>query len=372
MSGIKPINLPKWGMNMQEGKLVEWLAEEGEEISEGDEIIEIESEKIVNVMEASISGKLRRQCGQIGETYPVGQLLAVVADDDVSDAEIDAFIKDHEASFAKVLQEREAAGTGPTIATVGGRAIEYAAAGDGQPATVFIHGIGGQKEAWLISQNAAAELGQTVAIDLPGHGGSAKSVEVGDLDELAGYVLGVMDELGIGSAHLVGHSLGAVIASHIARHHPDRAKSAFLIAAAGPGTIVSPAFIEAFGKAESRGEVKKAMMPLFVDKSMVTRDLVQAVLKTKRIEGANACLQKIGEASGTQLSGLDPMETLRAIKTPVSIVWGAEDEVCSLENTKGLPDSVKLTVFDGAGHMVQIEKMAEVNDLLLDHIRAAD
>lgn len=371
MSEINAVTVPKWGMNMQEGKVVGWLVDEGDSIKAGDEIVEIESEKIVNVLEASVEGVLRRKVVEEDDVFPVGKLLAIVADESVSDTDIDAFIAEHEAAFAEELEKRAATAAGPTSVEINGRTIEYAMAGEGDPATVFIHGIGGQKEAWMLTQGAVSEVGRTVAIDLPGHGGSAKTVDTGDLDELAGYILGTMDELDIASAHLVGHSLGAVIAAHIAKQNPERAKSVFLIASAGAGTVVSPQFIEDFANAESRKEVKNALTPLFVDKKMVSKDMVQAVLKTKRIEGANDCLKMIGDVSGTALASLNPADTLEAIAVPISIVWGADDAVCSLDNTEGLPDSAKLTVIEGAGHMVQVEQMVKVNDLILEHINAA-
>ena len=43
--------MPKWGMTMEEGKVTDWLISEGEVVSEGDEIVEIETDKISNVVE---------------------------------------------------------------------------------------------------------------------------------------------------------------------------------------------------------------------------------------------------------------------------------------------------------------------------------
>lgn len=370
MSDIKAVTVPKWGMNMQAGKLIGWLVEEGAVVHKGDEIAELESEKIVNVVEANVSGVLRRKVAEEGENYPVGKLLAVVADTASSDADIDAFIAKYETAFANELSHRVAAETGPNSVEVHGRNIAYFMQGENEPTTVFIHGIGGQKEAWMLSQAAIAGSSRSVAIDLPGHGSSTKSVDRGDLDELAAYVIGVMDELDIACAHIVGHSLGGAIAAHIATHYSQRAKSLFLISSAGAGTVVSPAFIENFVNASSRRDVKNALAPLFVDAQRVSRELVQTVLRSKRSEGANECMKMIGDAAGTALASLSPAKTLEAISVPVSIVWGAQDGICSLDNTVGLPGSVKLTVIEGAGHMVQVEALERVNGLILEHIKA--
>ena len=77
---------------MQEGKVNLWLKEVGDTIDPGEEIIEVESEKISGAVEASVSGVLRRQVAQPDEVLPVGALLGIVAEKGASDADIDADI----------------------------------------------------------------------------------------------------------------------------------------------------------------------------------------------------------------------------------------------------------------------------------------
>jgi len=80
---------------MEEGTLINWLVNEGDVVSVGDEIAEIESSKIVNVLETHIAGTVRRKVLQEDETLPVGGLLAVIADTDVTEDAIDAFISSY-------------------------------------------------------------------------------------------------------------------------------------------------------------------------------------------------------------------------------------------------------------------------------------
>lgn len=92
MSEIKLIEVPKWGLSMEEGTVAEWLVEEGASFSKGDLICEIETSKIANQLEAPFDGVLRRVVAKAGETLPVGAVLAVSAEAAVSDAEIDEFL----------------------------------------------------------------------------------------------------------------------------------------------------------------------------------------------------------------------------------------------------------------------------------------
>jgi len=91
--GIYPVTVPKWGIEMQEGTVVQWHVTEGAEITRGDELIDIETDKIVNTMEAPSSGVLHRCLVNEGETLKVGSLLGVIAPTGVDENAIDQFIQ---------------------------------------------------------------------------------------------------------------------------------------------------------------------------------------------------------------------------------------------------------------------------------------
>ena len=116
MSEIKIIEVPKWGLSMEEGTLNNWLIEEGDSFKQHQELCDIETSKISNVLEAPFDGVLRRKVAQPGQTLPVGGLLGVVADASVSDAEIDAFIAQRGVAPAAAPEQPAVAATAPAPA----------------------------------------------------------------------------------------------------------------------------------------------------------------------------------------------------------------------------------------------------------------
>ena len=71
--------MPKWGMTMKEGVILRWLKEEGDVVSQGDPIVEVESEKAVNFVESPTSGVLRQVLVKEGATVPVSTRIAWMA-----------------------------------------------------------------------------------------------------------------------------------------------------------------------------------------------------------------------------------------------------------------------------------------------------
>ena len=69
MSKITPIIMPKWGLTMEEGTVGAWLVEVGTQIEVGMPILDVETEKLTNAVEATDAGLLRRQFAQASHTH---------------------------------------------------------------------------------------------------------------------------------------------------------------------------------------------------------------------------------------------------------------------------------------------------------------
>jgi pyruvate dehydrogenase E2 component (dihydrolipoamide acetyltransferase) len=120
MSDIYPIAVPKWGIEMVEGTVATWNKEVGDSISKGDEVFEMESDKIVNVWESPVDGVLRRRIAEEGETLSVGELLGVIATADVDEAAIDAFIEDFGGGKATAPEATATPAAAPAAGSGGG------------------------------------------------------------------------------------------------------------------------------------------------------------------------------------------------------------------------------------------------------------
>ncbi len=108
MSKMRPFCMPKWGIEMTEGTIAEWMVTDGESVTKGDVICLIETDKITNEVEAERDGVMLRIIAPAGEeALPVGALLAVVGDETADEEEISSFV----AGFAPAESSKAAKAT---------------------------------------------------------------------------------------------------------------------------------------------------------------------------------------------------------------------------------------------------------------------
>jgi len=371
---IVAVTMPKWGLSMQLGKVTSWIVAEGDEVGVGDELADIETEKIAGTLEASDAGTVRRIIAQVGEDVPVSGTIALIAPAEVSDAELDAAVAQARAVIDAGVPDDAGGGAEVQTADVGGRKISYAGAGEEGDVVLLIHGFGGDRDSWLFLQEPLAARHRVYALDLPGHGASAKDVgEDNPAGVLAGAVTGVLDALGAGRAHLVGHSMGGAVALAVVAGHPGRIASLTLIAPSGFGPEINVGYLRGFADAQTRRELKPVVGQLFADESLVTRQVVDDLLAYKRLDGVDQALRTL---LGLLLDGdtqrTDSVAALAAIggAVPVSVVWGAADRVIPAAHAESVTGAVRY-LLDGAGHMPHMERPGQVQAAIEETIARA-
>jgi pyruvate dehydrogenase E2 component (dihydrolipoamide acetyltransferase) len=362
---ITAITMPNWGLTMTEGKVVQWLKQPGASVAAGEALLEIETSKITNVVEADSPGRLARVVAPEGMTLPIGALLAVIAPPDVPAADIDAFV----AQFVVVEPEdaggEEAAPPAPRELQVLGRTLRCLELGQGDLPMLLLHGFGSDLNTWMFNQPALCADHRTLALELPGHGLSSKDAGSGDAAFFVDVIEAALALLEVERAHVVGHSMGGALAVLLAERRPERIATLSLLAPAGLGPEINGTFIDSFMRAARRREAVEALRLLVHDPALISRAMVEEFLRYKRLDGVAQALETIARAWFPQgRQAVDVSESLRALQLPVQVIWGSDDRILPAAHAQVAQSGSQVHVLNDVGHLPHMEKAGEVNRLL--------
>ncbi|WP_322021629.1 MULTISPECIES: alpha/beta fold hydrolase [unclassified Burkholderia] len=234
--------------------------------------------------------------------------------------------------------------------------------GEGQP-VVCIHGLGGSSNNWTPVLEAFDGM-RVLRLDLPGSARSALANEPLSIELYVSRVADVLSELGIEQAHIVAHSMGTIVAQHLAVQHPHLVRSLALFGPLlAPPDQGRPAIRARAALCRDRGiaglqEIADAIVKGATSvetKSVrpVTVALVRESVMRQSPEGyAQSCLA-LSEASEAAID---------QISVPTLLVTGDEDAVgqpALVKNMSERIDGSTLTVLRGCGHWTTFEKPAE-------------
>ena len=130
----------------------------------------------------------------------------------------------------------------------------YVDAGEGEP-VVLVHGVGLRLEAWSPQIDALAATHRVIAVDLPGHGASAPIGRGSGLAEFVDWMLAALDDLGLASVNIAGHSMGALIAGGCVATAPERVRRVALLSAVHRRDSAASAAVKARAATIAAGEV---------------------------------------------------------------------------------------------------------------------
>jgi pyruvate dehydrogenase E2 component (dihydrolipoamide acetyltransferase) len=429
--GSNAVAMPRLGMTMQEGTIVDWPIPVGESVTKGEILLVIETEKAETEIEATASGILRHVYVEPGEILPCGALLAALTDtaDEPFDAEAfaEAYVpppgSEVEDAGAPSIPERKVAdpspaisgvrkpvapaaralakklaldperipGTGPNgrvtrsdveafaatrdrlVPVEPGVALEVLREGSG-PAVVLLPGFGTDISSFAMLTPGLTPDFEVIGVNPRGVSGSdAPELAVYEIGRAAEDVASVLE----GPAHIVGASLGAAVAIELALRHADRVSSLTLLT---PFVQARPrllAFAEGWTRlaAEASKETIASVLAswlfgdaLLGDEKARKRTLRGLAQTVRQVPAATLARTAAGLASWSGSRSAD----LALIEAPTLVLAGGADLLTpDAADVAASISGARLEVLEGAGHALAIDAAEEVGRLLRTHLQAA-
>lgn len=416
------------GEYMENVVILEWAAKIGDAIKVGDLLVTVETAKAATEIEAEVDGFLTAIFAETGTEVPLSAELGLIGVT-VSDVAHDAGAKAAEPVAAPSKPEP----TRPLAAPTAGRIIASPAARRDAKASgidlrrvaassptgriklrdlpadlaadlaevvaapalallsdergalkvyrsgtsvgtpiLLLHGFGADAQSWYPLERSLARSHPIIRIDLPNHGQSPKR-RMARFPTLAREMADAFDNLHLETAHIVGHSLGGACALALADIRPRDVASLTLLAPGGLGASINGDFVEGLARAsrpESLGPWLKVMVS---DPALIGDDFVAAAMTSRADPALRAAQIQMGRdlfPDATQ--GFDLRATLGRLKCPTRIIWGRADAVLPWQPALSAPGRVSLHLFEGMGHVPQIERTEDVAAIILANIAAGE
>ncbi len=419
--------LPKVDMDMTHGTLAVWHVAEGQAVTKGAALFDIETDKAAMEVEAPASGTLHHIAAASGDKVAVGSIVAwiyapgetVVArpasgaaaatpvmtavsapvaapmaaepEPEADDAAIRATPAARALAQSRGIALSDVQGTGPL-----GRVQRDDVAGAGHASTygdwspqsgplhisrrngtgtpiVLIHGLTADSQSWAPLEKALGPQQTLIRIDLPGHGRSPRR-QLRSFADLARMMVEAFDDVtrDAGPVHLVGHSLGGALALAISDIRPRRVASLTLIAPAGFGPEIDGAALNGITRASRVESLAPWLRRLTATSDGISDDYAMAAMKLRTDPALRAVQAAMADAlfpDGVQ--SFDLSAALGRVAAPTCVIWGRQDHILPFRQALAVTGDFAIHLLAGAGHVPQIECPDRVARIMARHLAAS-
>ncbi|MGQ9571845.1 MAG: alpha/beta fold hydrolase [Dehalococcoidia bacterium] len=253
--------------------------------------------------------------------------------------------------------------------------LYYEVHGQGEP-LLLIMGLGANARSWQMQIPFFSREFQVVAFDNRGAGRSDKPAERYTIRLFADDTAGLMDALGIDSAHVYGQSMGGLIAQELALNYPERVRTLVLgstTCGGREGAAALPEHIALMAALPSLSPLEAAErgLPLLYSDEFIARKREELIARAL----AEAELRTPPDAFGRQAQAAiryRSYDRLPQIHCPTLVISGSEDKIVPAENSRILAERIpnaELVLLPKAGHGYLVECAEESNAIVLDFLR---
>ena len=236
--------------------------------------------------------------------------------------------------------------------------------GQGFP-LVLVHGYLGSSEMWCFQRDYLSKFFRVISPALPGFGESHEAQSLNSINDMAKFVINIIDEKKIDKFNLLGHSMGGMIVQEIAKLAGDRINKLICFATGSIGEI--PGRFEPIDETRKRLKVEGADISF----SRVPKKWFVKGDKDKNYYLCTNAVQNVSsETADNALKAMknwSGIDNLKNIKNETLIVWGDKDTSYNFEQVdtlnKNIEDS-KLEIFKNCSHNVHLEEPEKFNDLV--------
>lgn len=246
--------------------------------------------------------------------------------------------------------------------------IVFDEAGQGDPPVICLHGIGGDTESFRPQLDGLSGDRRIIAWNMPGYGGSPL-LEATTFKNLASALKSFMNALGIERAHLLGQSVGGMIAIEFALTYPERVASLALIGTTSAFGGRDDSFKDEF--------IKKRLAPLDAGLTMadvaasLVPEIVGPAAGTEARDSATRSMSAVPEATYRAvmdcLVTFDRRDDINRVRLPCCLIVGSHDRNAPPRTMARMAEKfpqASFHVVEGAGHLTNLEAPAETNAIL--------